>query len=105
MVSTLRQAGVRGGSAALACSLCLAWVVAAPAPVEAQTYPTAVRAWGNNDRGQLGNGHTWGPYPSRVNRLADVRAVAAGYHALAVTSDGRVWEWGEKTAPSPSRPW
>ena len=97
MVSTLCQAGVRGGSAALACSLCLAWVVAAPAPVEAQGYPTAVRAWGENGRGQLGNGYVWGPVATRVNRLANVSAIAAstlGQHVVAVTSDGRVWQWG-----------
>jgi len=53
-------------------------------------------AWGNNSRGQLGDGtkkHRRTPVP--VPGLAGVVAMAANrFHSLAVTSDGTLWAWG-----------
>lgn len=59
-----------------------------------------VRAWGNNDFGQLGDGTvTTRPAPVPVGTLSDVVAVAAGSrHALALRRDGSVWAWGANNA-------
>lgn len=62
-----------------------------------------VWSWGDNDRGQLGRGpaSAGSPIPARVldeaglQPLANIRAVAAGYHhALALSTEGEVWAWG-----------
>ena len=61
-----------------------------------------VLAWGDNADGQLGNGVTtdsWTPVqvkgPNGVGALSGIKEVAAGgSHSLALTSDGRVYAWG-----------
>ncbi|MEX2238958.1 MAG: hypothetical protein WEB00_15645 [Dehalococcoidia bacterium] len=56
-----------------------------------------VRAWGNDDDGQLGNGPTTGdqPAPVVVSGLGGVKAIAAGRdHSLAVLNEGTVRSWG-----------
>ncbi len=54
--------------------------------------------WGDNTRGQLGNGGNFNSYsniPVQVSNLGGVTAIAAGgIHTLAVKSDGTVWDWG-----------
>jgi len=54
-------------------------------------------AWGNNDRGQLGDGMTTTnrSFPAAVTGLTNVVAVAGGAnHSLAVLTDGTVMAWG-----------
>src|SRR5438094_920751 len=77
--------------AALAASLCVA----------AQPPSGTVRAWGDNQWGQLGNGtFTNSNVPVQVSGLSGAVAVAGGglspsvSHSLAVKSDGTVWAWG-----------
>ncbi len=55
-----------------------------------------VRAWGDNQYGQLGNGTTnAAAAPVTVHGLSGVIAVAAGNeHSLALTANGRVYAWG-----------
>ena len=55
-----------------------------------------VWAWGNNGRGQLGDGTTVQQLtPVPVSDLNDVIAIAAGdNHSSALKSDGTVWSWG-----------
>lgn len=71
----------------------------------------ALRSWGGDDRGQLGNGvekteETW-PLPSPVKaivteegkeeivELKNVKeVVAANQHVIALLNDGTVWTWG-----------
>jgi alpha-tubulin suppressor-like RCC1 family protein len=57
---------------------------------------TAVRTWGDNLYGQLGNGTTaTSLVPVTVSTLGDVTRVAGGYlHAVAVRADGTAWAWG-----------
>ncbi len=58
----------------------------------------SVWAWGQNDRGQLGNGtKVQSGKPARVTGLTGrFVAVAAGESfALALRSDGTVWGWGD----------
>ncbi len=53
--------------------------------------------WGNNERGQLGNGSTKDTdVPQKV--LSDVVSVDVGeYHVGAVCRDGSLWLWGQAT--------
>ena len=57
----------------------------------------ALYAFGTNDFGELGLGHTNNvAVPTRVAAIGGaVRSVCAGsYHAACITGDGRVWSWG-----------
>src|SRR5205814_459677 len=53
-----------------------------------------VWTWGENSRGQLGDGTTVGrTSPAQV--MSGVKSIAAGdYHSLALKTDGTVWGWG-----------
>jgi hypothetical protein len=54
-------------------------------------------AWGNNSKGQLGDGTTTDRYsPRRIGADSDWEAVAAGFaHSLAIKTDGSLWAWGD----------
>src|SRR4029079_13035441 len=56
-----------------------------------------VKAWGNNQFGQIGDGTTADKHtPVQVSTLTNIAAVAAGaYHSLALAIDGKVWAWGK----------
>jgi alpha-tubulin suppressor-like RCC1 family protein len=59
-----------------------------------------LKAWGANEHGQLGNGSTTESFnPVQVNPvLSNVVNVSGGWkHAVALTSDGTVWTWGDNT--------
>lgn len=53
--------------------------------------------WGDNSRGQLGNGvETTRSVPREVTGLSQVTQIAAGHrHSLALRADGTVWAWGD----------
>ncbi|HMD45021.1 MAG TPA: IPT/TIG domain-containing protein [Acidimicrobiales bacterium] len=60
-----------------------------------------VVAWGGNGMGQLGNGSTaaYSAVPVTVSGLSNVIEVAGGlFHALALTSAGTVFAWGDNSA-------
>ncbi|TBL81031.1 cadherin-like beta sandwich domain-containing protein [Paenibacillus thalictri] len=56
----------------------------------------SIWAWGDNSKGQLGDGTTTNrTAPVQVTGLGGVKAIAAGSeHSLALKSDGTVWAWG-----------
>jgi alpha-tubulin suppressor-like RCC1 family protein len=56
----------------------------------------SVWAWGDNERGQLGDGTTTDrSLPVRAKGLEPVVAIAAGLNfSLALDLDGKVWGWG-----------
>ena len=73
-------------------------VVAASAPLRSDG---TVWAWGQNDRGQLGNGTTVSTMtPVKVTGLSHVTGIAAGYNAAVATATNgvsavtSVWTWG-----------
>ncbi|KPA12999.1 hypothetical protein MHK_006794, partial [Candidatus Magnetomorum sp. HK-1] len=55
-----------------------------------------VWAWGNNSKGQLGDGTTTNrTTPVKVPDLTDVVSIGAGeFFSVAVKNDGSVWAWG-----------
>ncbi|NOK38262.1 kelch-like protein [Corallococcus exercitus] len=55
-----------------------------------------VWAWGDNSRGQLGDGtSTDRSTPVQVQGLTGIKALTAGhYHSLALKQDGTLWAWG-----------
>lgn len=60
-----------------------------------------VRAWGNNDYGQLGDGSNSSSYtPVTVSGLSAIRSITASSsalylsHSAAVKADGTLWMWG-----------
>src|SRR5207248_140731 len=55
-----------------------------------------VWAWGDNAKGQLGDGtNTSRLRPVQIAGLSNVRAIAAGGNfSLALKADGTVWAWG-----------
>jgi hypothetical protein len=54
-----------------------------------------VRAWGQGDFGQLGNGSTARSFVPVTSSISGVAAIAAGtYHVVALKADGTVWCWG-----------
>ena len=52
--------------------------------------------WGDNSRGQLGDGSTNDKtIPTQIGKDTDWVSVAAGsYHTVAIKSDGTLWTWG-----------
>ena len=59
-----------------------------------------VWCWGNNDRGQLGDGSTTTrSSPAQVTNLTEVIGIGLGpFHACARKRDGSVWCWGDNTS-------
>jgi alpha-tubulin suppressor-like RCC1 family protein len=55
-----------------------------------------LRAWGGNDKGQLGDGSRENSgTPMEVSGLHEVAQIAVGgLHDLALLKDGTVWSWG-----------
>ncbi|MBQ4088094.1 MAG: fibronectin type III domain-containing protein [Clostridia bacterium] len=66
----------------------------------ALTADGTVYAWGWNENGQLGLGHTnFGLTPTVVANLPGIRSIAAGYtYSLAVGTDGSLWGWGDNAS-------
>jgi alpha-tubulin suppressor-like RCC1 family protein len=64
-----------------------------------------LRAWGQNDRGQVGDGTTINrDRPAAVRGVTNAVAIAAGsYFSLAVLADGTVMEWGAGIQQSDAR--
>jgi alpha-tubulin suppressor-like RCC1 family protein len=63
----------------------------------AHGFPNVAKAWGFNQRGELGNGTTESSdVPVEVSGLSGVVAVAGGgHHSLALLDGGTVMAWGE----------
>lgn len=56
-----------------------------------------VWSWGYNRYYKLGYGNGWSNYtiPGKVDRISDVKEIAAGYdHTVVLKEDGTVWAWG-----------
>ena len=58
-----------------------------------------VKAWANNNNGQLGDGSTTNrTTPVSVSGITNAVAIAAGeYHSLALLADGTVKAWGSNS--------
>jgi alpha-tubulin suppressor-like RCC1 family protein len=56
----------------------------------------ALWAWGQNDRGQVGDGTTnYCPTPTLIGTNTNWTAIAAGaFASLGLQSDGSLWQWG-----------
>jgi alpha-tubulin suppressor-like RCC1 family protein len=66
----------------------------------ALTSDSLVWAWGHNGFGQLGNGtNVNSNIPVQVTGLTGITAIAllAGWHSMALKSDGTVWTWGHNS--------
>ncbi len=72
-------------------------ILALSASASASAAPTGVLAWGENVRGELGDGATErSDVPVAVSGLSGVTAVSAGADfSLALLGDGTVTAWGE----------
>jgi alpha-tubulin suppressor-like RCC1 family protein len=70
-------------------------VAAGPYYVLALRQDGTVRAWGDNNGGELGDGTTTSRLsPEPVPGLANIASVAAGGTSFAVTESGSVFSWG-----------
>lgn len=84
-------------------SVTSAVTAASPSSSCAVTDDGLVYAWGNNSRGQIGNGTTSSTpvkEPTQVtnsNITNVVQADMGAFHTLALKSDGTVWFWGDNT--------
>lgn len=80
----------------LAAALLVGALVVAPAPHSRGATAGTPLTWGNNERGQLGDGTlTSRPQPEDVKGLAGIIQVAGGgRHSLALRQDGVVFAWG-----------
>ena len=62
----------------------------------------SVWAWGDNDRGQLGDGtKVSSDVPVRVevpDGVAFVKVSSGGYASYAIDGAGRLWAWGDNTS-------
>jgi alpha-tubulin suppressor-like RCC1 family protein len=62
----------------------------------------SVWAWGDNDRGQLGNGtRASSDVPLRVDvpdGVSFVKVSSGGYASYAIDRSGRLWAWGDNTS-------
>ncbi len=61
----------------------------------------ALWAWGDNARGQIGNGTTaLTSTPVKITAVTGrvLQVVSDAYHAAALTEDGSVWTWGDNSA-------
>src|SRR5947208_1126175 len=107
-VGTRPVPGAIGKSSRCVCLACLCVVGALLAGLSlsasAQAAGATVKAWGYNDRGQLGNGTTSTTgcdcisTPVAVGGLSHVVAIAAGNSSntsMALRGDGAVRSWGE----------
>ena len=68
--------------------------------VLALTSEHKIYSWGSNDRGQLARGQTSNIYqtPDRIELNYDfVDISCCDSHAIALTSDGRVYAWGDNS--------
>ena len=56
-----------------------------------------IYTWGDNSRGELGNGSTTNSsVPVKANLNATITAISAGYwHAMALSSSGTIYTWGD----------
>lgn len=56
----------------------------------------ALRVWGSNSDGQIGNGQIGGKFPQPFSPLTSgvIAASAGAWHSVAATGDGRVLAWG-----------
>ena len=57
---------------------------------------STAQAWGNNSRGQLGNGDTfYSNIPVTVINMADIVKIDGGFwYSIALKKNGTVWTWG-----------
>jgi alpha-tubulin suppressor-like RCC1 family protein len=57
-----------------------------------------VWAWGNNSKGQLGDGTTIDSELPVQSEVTGITAISAGYqYNLALTSEGNIWAWGDNS--------
>ncbi len=63
------------------------------------THDGKLLAWGNNEKGQLGNGSfAHSTIPLVIQETWTWKMVSAGgYHSLGIREDGTLWAWGSNT--------